>query len=491
MLLHLPPIRSLLLGTALLLTGNGLMSTLVALRGSIEGFSDQTLGLMGSIYFVGFLVGTWTTPKLIRRIGHIRAFTFFASSLAAMILLHSLLLHPVVWMVLRLITGIALVGFYTIIESWLNSRSAPETRGQVFAAYMVVNMAALAGAQQLLHVAAPDGFELFTIAAIMVCLSVLPLASTRQPQPEIHRVPRLKLSAMWRAAPMAVVACVVSGLSIGTFWSLGPLYATRLGYDASGVAMLMTVIIVGGALLQVPLGRLSDRYDRRYALALAAGGAAIGAGLMAVSSNLPNSLLAASFLFGGMAFALYPISIAHLIDHLTHEQILSGNAGMLFLHSVGAIIGPSVAGTLMVPLGAPALPLFFAAALLPLVFIIALNIHRQQVDYIVEDPAEFVAMIRTAPTAVEMVAAVEEHRLETVHQAEQEAAHAPQDSSPDAEAEADAPEPAPTDEAGDAPPQPTAEAPESAPDSSAGDLGSDETADKSPENAPNTPQNRS
>lgn len=411
MLAHLIPIGSLMLGTALLLLGNGLMSTLLALRGSLEGFSDQLLGLMGSAYFVGFLIGTWAVPQMIRRIGHIRAFAYFASTIAAVILLHSLIVNVWVWLLLRLATGVALVGFYTVIESWLNSRSEAQTRGQVFAIYMMVNMAALAAAQQFLHLASPESFVLFSIAAVMVCLSVLPLVSTRQPQPQVHRVPRLTVAAMWRAAPTAVLAAIVSGLSMGTFWSMAPLYAARLGYDAGGVALLMTATIVGGALLQLPLGRYSDRHDRRHALAFAAGGGALGAVLMALFGGTPWALLTAAFAFGGMAFALYPITVAHLVDHLPQEQILSGNAGML-LHGLGAVAGPTLAGMLMALGGAPALPLFFAATLAPLALYIML-FARGRADEIVEEAAQFVPMVRTAPTAVEIVAAVEEHRLET------------------------------------------------------------------------------
>jgi MFS family permease len=412
MLAHLIPIGSLMLGTALLLLGNGLMSTLLALRGNIEGFGDQLLGLMGSAYFVGFLIGTWAVPQMIRRIGHIRAFAYFASTIAAVILLHSLIVNVWVWLLLRLVTGVALVGFYTVIESWLNSRSEAQTRGQVFAIYMMVNMAALAAAQQFLHLAPPESFVLFSIAAVMVCLSVLPLVSTRQPQPQVHRVPRLTVTAMWQAAPTAVLAAIVSGLSMGTFWSMAPLYAARLGYDAGGVALLMTVTIIGGALLQLPLGRYSDRHDRRHALAFAAAGGALGAVLMALFGGTQWPLLGAAFVFGGMAFALYPITVAHLVDHLPQEQILSGNAGMLLLHGLGAVAGPTLAGTLMAVGGAPALPLFFAVTLAPLALYIVL-FARGRADEIVEEAAQFVPMVRTAPTAVEIVAAVEEHRLDT------------------------------------------------------------------------------
>lgn len=411
MLLHLLPISSLMIGTALLLLGNGLLSTVLVLRGSLEGYADQTLGLLGSAYFIGFFLGTYVVPPLIRRMGHIRAFNFFAAGIAAIVLLHSLIVNPWIWLGLRLFTGIALVGFYMVIESWLNTKTEPEHRGQIFAFYMIVNMVAIAGSQQFLHFASPEGFVLFSIAAMMVCFSVLPLAATRFPQPEVTPVPRVTIRRLWIAAPAAVAGAVASGLTMGTFWSMGPLYASRLGMDPGGVAMLMTATIMGGALLQWPLGRLSDRGDRRYVLGAAAGGAAIAAVAMAGLGGFERALLIAAFVYGGMAFAIYPVVVAHLVDHLSHEDILSGNAGVLLLHGLGAAAGPSLVGALMGLGGAAALPLFFAAILGPLAIYVFLQTRRTP-DEIVEEPAQFVPMMRTAPTAMEIAAAVEEHRFE-------------------------------------------------------------------------------
>lgn len=413
MLPHIRPIGSLMLGTALLLVGNGLLSTLIALRGSLEGYSDQMLGLMGSAYFVGFIVGTWVVPPLIRRMGHIRAFNFFAAAIAAIMLLHSIIVSPWVWLALRLVVGIALVGFYTVIESWLNTQAQPERRGQIFAFYMVVNMVAIASAQQFLHFASPAGFILFSIAAMMVCLSVLPVAATRLPQPLVSDVPRLTLSRIWTAAPAALLGALASGLSMGTFWSLAPVYGARLEMDSSAIATFMTVTIIGGAVLQWPLGRFSDRGDRRVALALAAGGAAIAAVFMALFGAQPMILLGAAFIFGGMAFALYPIVVAHLVDHLSQEDILSGSAGILLLHGIGAAIGPTVSGALMGLAGPAAMPAFFAVVFAPMAIYAAIRARRGK-DEIVDEAAQFVVMVRTAPTAVEITAAVEEYRIEHV-----------------------------------------------------------------------------
>ena len=418
------PIGALLSGIALLLLGSGLVNTVIPLRGSLEGFSTNTLGLIGSTYFLGFFLGTFVAPRLIRRMGHIRAFAFFGASVACCILLHAIVIHPWFWMGLRVLTGMGLVGFYAVIESWLNDRTAPERRGQVFAVYMVVNLAALASAQQLLRLDTPAGFILFAIAAVFVCLSLLPVTMTRFPQPQIGNQAKLKLRLIWRAAPAAFVGALSSGLSMGAFWSLTPVYGERIGLDTADIGLLMTTAIVGGALLQWPMGRFSDAGDRRLALAVAAFGATLAGGVVAAFGHLPYVPLAGLFIYGGMAFVVYPIVVAHLVDHLHQDEILSGNTGVLFLHGVGAAAGPAIAGALMGWIGAIALPLHLGLAFLPLA-LFALVLSRRSADEIVDEPAQFTPMMRTSPTVLEMVSpdepAVQDEDADAAEDADPEA----------------------------------------------------------------------
>lgn len=396
------PIGALLTGIALLLLGSGLINTVIPLRGSLEGFSANTLGLIGSTYFLGFFLGTLVAPQLIRRMGHIRAFAFFGATVAVCILLHAVVVNAGFWMGLRVFTGIGLVGFYAVIESWLNDQTAPERRGQVFAIYMVVNLAALAGAQQMLRLDSPERFTLFAIAAVFVCLSLLPVTMTRFPQPQIGSRPRLNLRLIWRAAPAAFVGALSSGLSMGAFWSLTPVFGERIGLDAAGIGLLMTTAIVGGALLQWPMGRFSDAGDRRLALGVAALGAVIAGPVIAFLGHIEYATLAGLFLFGGAAFAVYPIVVAHLVNHLHQDEILAGNTGVLFLHGVGAAAGPAIAGALMGQFGTVALPLHLGLSFVPLA-IFAIVLSRRTTDEIVNEPAQFTPMMRTSPEVLDMV----------------------------------------------------------------------------------------
>ncbi len=397
---YLRPISALLAGVALLLLGNGLLNTVLTLLGTELGFSPALLGLIMSGYFIGFFVGIWLVVPLVRRIGHIRAFAFCAALAASIALLHILLQHPWVWLGLRVLYGVALVSLYTVIESWLNASSPAERRGRIFAVYMAVNLGALAAAQQLIRLDEPSAFTLFALAAILICVALMPVTLTRLAQPETLAAPRVRIGALWRAAPLAIAASALSGLTMGAFWGLAPVYASQLGFDTAGIGLFMSATILGGALFQLPIGRFSDKHDRRRVLAWVAGLATVVSALMpALDAGTP--LLAVTLLWGGLCFALYPVAVAHLIDHLDADAILSGSSGLLLVHGVGAAFGPTLAGVWMHVQGTHALPLYYAITLALLVATLILGIRRAQAPD--PQPGRFAPMLRTSPTALEMM----------------------------------------------------------------------------------------
>lgn len=396
-------ISALLTGIALLLLGTGLLNTLVPLRGDAEGFSEQALGLFGSAYFAGFMLGTWLCPRLIRRMGHIRAFAFFASATAGCVILHVMFISMPFWLLLRLATGVVLVGVYTSIESWLNSGSPRELRGRVFSVYMVVNLGALALSQQLLQLSNPLANLMFGVAAFFVIIAVMPVVATRLPQPQITDTPSLSLKVLWAAAPVACAGAVLAGLAMGAFWGLGAIYAGRMGMDTGQIASFMSLVIIGGALFQWPMGMVSDRIDRRLALVIVAGTAALGGVLMAITGAAGTGLLVGAVIFGAGSFAVYPTVVAHLIDHLSKEDVLAGSAGILLLHGVGSAIGPALAGWLMGATSAVMLPLYFAT-MFALCAAFSLQRWRSTRDRIVEEPAQQMSMVHTtSPEVLEMV----------------------------------------------------------------------------------------
>ena len=397
----LAPISSLLAGVTLLLLGHGLLNTLLTLRGVAEGYSTGMIGLLMSGYFSGFLIGTWLAPSLIRRIGHIRTFSFYAALAATAVLLHVMIVNPWVWLVLRVMYGVALVTLYIVIESWLNAQVSGEKRGQVFAVYMAVNLGSLAAAQQLLGLDSPMAFTLFALATMLIGGAMMPITLTRQPQPALPDVPSTDLLQLARIAPLPLMAAGISGFALGGFWGLAPVYAGQVGFDAAGVGLMMSVTILGGAVLQWPIGLLSDRFERRVVLLWVVTLAAV-LPLVATILEASTALLGLMFVWGGLAFSIYSIAVAQMVDHLNPDEILSGSSGLLLSNGFGAALGPVAAGGLMHLGGPVALPLFYAVSLGVLAFY-AFYRPRRVMDLVTEPHGHFTPMLRTSPTVMELM----------------------------------------------------------------------------------------
>lgn len=400
------PIATLLFSTALLLLGNGLLNTLLVLRAGLVGFDEMAIGLIMSCYFLGFLVGTMAAPRMIRRIGHIRAFAFCAALLSCTTLAYLLLPNQVIWMLLRVVTGTALVSLYTIIESWLNGGTPVENRGRVFAIYMMVNLISLTLAQQLLHFGSPEEFELFAIAAMLVAAALLPMTWTRMVPPLVQEPEPVPLRPLFRRAPVGLAGALLSGLTMGSFWGMAPVFASGLGFDQAGVATFLSIAIMGGALFQLPLGKYSDRHDRRRVLATVAALAGISAMLLALSGLWLNGasywLWISAFLYGGFSFAVYPIAIALMVDNLRPEEVIGGSSRFLLVHGVGSMFGPALSGAAMGLLGPTGLPLLFVICQALLAGYSAIHLRRPEETVNVEEQSHFVPMVRTTPTVLEL-----------------------------------------------------------------------------------------
>ncbi len=359
------PIAALLLSVAFLLTGNALQGTLLVVRGEMEAFSTLSIGLLGSTYFLGFGVGCLLGSHLVRRVGHIRTFAAMAAIASATPLVHGLWLQPLPWWGLRAITGFCFAVLYIVIESWLNERSTNETRGRVLSVYLVINLTVMTLGQLMMNLEDPARFTLFALTSILVSIAAVPVALTAAVAPAPLRSTQLRLPWLYRVSPVGVVGCLGVGLANGAFWTLAPLFAQRTGMDVAGIALFMSAHIVGGAIGQLPLGQLSDRLDRRWALA---GGCAAAAACGLVvwlwglfAGGYPQwMLLTLAFLWGAFAFPLYAIAIAHANDYAAADEFVEVSSGMLLVYAAGSVAGPLIAAGIMGSLGAPALYAFTA-----------------------------------------------------------------------------------------------------------------------------------
>lgn len=356
----LRPIASLLLGLAFLLTGTGLQFTLLPLRGSAEGFGDLALGVIASSYYVGFVSGCLLAPHVIVRAGHIRAFAAMVAVATVVALAYALAPTVAAWVVFRIINGLCLAGLYLVVESWLNDRASNETRGVVLSAYVVVNFAAITLGQALVALYPVEEAGNFMIAAILSALAIVPVALTRSAQPAPVTKVSLRLGQVYRAAPVAVVASFMVGVANGAFWGLAPLSAAGSGLRVDQVAVFMSTAVLAGAIVQWPVGHLSDRVDRRAVLlALLVGAAAAGAILWLISAS-GAMLLVFGVFFGALSLPGYSLAAAHAYDKTPAGDVVAIAATILLTNGLGSVLGPLIAAGFMSAWGPRALFLFTA-----------------------------------------------------------------------------------------------------------------------------------
>jgi MFS family permease len=341
-------VASLLLGSAFLLMANGLHGLLLPVRGGVEGFSLTELGLLGTSWAAGFIVGCLIVPNVVQRVGHIRSYGALASVAGITILLNLLIVDPIAWILLRALSGFCFAGAAMIVESWLNERASRENRGTIFSIYQMVNFAASTAGQLFMVIDPPNDYFFFVIGAIVYALAILPTALSTAATPQPLKTARLDIRKLYATSPVAAVGCFLIGLVNGAFGTLGPVYAQRIGLPVSSIATLMAGSLLGGSLIQFPLGWLSDRMDRRRVLvAIAVGAALIGAAIVMFH---PRSALTVTLLvvfWGAMIYPMYSLAVAHANDFAGPDEFVKIAGGLLLLLGVGTMIGPIAAAAAM------------------------------------------------------------------------------------------------------------------------------------------------
>ncbi|MFT4632290.1 MAG: MFS family permease [Candidatus Pseudothioglobus sp.] len=395
----LKSVTALLLSAAILLIGHGLQLTLAPLYAVNLGWSADLIGYTGSAYFLGFVVGCLTIPSLVARVGHIRVFTVLVGLATASLLLIGLIDQFWFWLLSRCLSGWALAGIYMIIESWLNERSAVDSRGRMLSLYMIITLSAICLGQLLIGF--DLGFQgLFMLAAVLLVIGVVPIGLTSSSAPTPIPQVKFRLARVIAASQVSMVGAFFGGVVTGGFWALGPVVARANQLETEQIGIFMAVTIIGGACFQFPVGHLSDRVDRRYVIA---GIALLGVftcliALFFLSGN-PRLVYFTMFLFGGMTFPLYSLCLAHANDNTT-LSLMEVASGVLMMNSFGSIIGPLLVAFLI---GYNSQALFIVSAV-ALSLLVCWTLYRIQVHGVDRNHfAPFVNVRNTSHEILEMV----------------------------------------------------------------------------------------
>jgi len=339
---------TLFFGLLLISAGNGLQVVLLGTRAPEAGFSNIATGIVMSGYFAGIFAGSIIVPHILARVGHVRVFGAMSAIASAAVLLHVAFVDPFVWTGMRFASGFSFAGMYIVCESWLNEKATNETRGQLLSLYMITNMSGMAAGQLMISLGGDGGAGLFLLASVMVSIAVVPILITASAAPSFEAPERISFRRLVQVSPLAVVGMIFVGIVISMVLGMGAVYGRSIGLDNTQVGYFMTSITLGTLALQYPVGRLSDKFDRRIVIFGVTVTSGITIGIATLFGADQFALLSIMMLiFGGLIFSLYSLFIAHANDYLPPSQMVAMSSGLLMVNGAGAVIGSPLAASVI------------------------------------------------------------------------------------------------------------------------------------------------
>tara|TARA_Y100001970_G_scaffold223495_1_gene275171 strand:+ start:4156 stop:5457 length:1302 start_codon:yes stop_codon:yes gene_type:complete len=388
---------ALFLGIGTMMIAHGLQMQIMGIRSVLEDFSVLTTGIFMSGYYVGYFVGSKTTPNLVQKVGHIRVFAAFASLASLSALVAVAYVNPIMWTLSRFITGISLVSCYVVSESWLNDRATNKNRGQLLSAYMIVLYVGLSIGMLLLNVSEPKAYEPFILVSVLLSLALVPILLTKRPAPKFKKIGTISIKELYEISPLGSVSSFATGMIHAAFFSLISVYATKAGFTLLETSILLFVATIAGVIGQGPIGYFSDIYDRRKVIVLTTFSGSILAFFSILSSSDPlqNTYYMDEFAFkkilfflfvGGYAslcLPLFSLNLAHTNDFVPKEKFVAAGGGLQLVFGIGAISGPVICSLFIGWFG---LNGFFIFLILVHAFIGVFGLHRMRVRETAENP---------------------------------------------------------------------------------------------------------
>ena len=387
---------ALFLSVLLLQLSSGGVGPLDALSGLRLGFTTAQIGLLGSAHFLGFFIGCWWAPRLMGSVGHSRAFAAFTAAGAIGLLAHMMVIDPWAWSVMRMATGLCVAGCYTIIEAWLHAKLRNSNRGRVMGIYRVVDMTGSLAAQLLIGVLEPASYLSYNLLALLCCAALFPITLSTVRQPKTPKAPRLRPGLAIRLSPLSAAGVVVSAVSSASFRMVGPVYGQEVGLSVSQIAWFLAAWVLGGALAQIPVGWLADKYDRRKVL-IGLSLASIFSSFATVAAGTASNVLVFTnaYVFGVTTFPIYSVSAAHAHDFAESHQRIELSAALMFFYALGAIGAPLLSSQLIELYGPSAL---FAMIAVAHGFLVIFGLARMRARPTVEAKTPYVYAPRTSFT---------------------------------------------------------------------------------------------
>jgi MFS family permease len=222
----------------------------------------------------------------------------------------------------------------------------------VFAFYLMITYFALMAGQLGVGAGDPTTSTLFMAGAILFCLAVLPTALSTAASPRPLTQARLDLKKLFYNSPVAFVTVMLIGAVNGAFGTLAAVFGTQIGLTTGLIALMVSITVLSGAITQYPVGRISDRTDRRYVIVGGALASALaGLALLLLKPTDPAFVIALIAIYGGMTYPLYGLAVAHANDYAEASDFVAVSGGLLLLYGFGTMIGPLAGSAAMTAIG--------------------------------------------------------------------------------------------------------------------------------------------
>ena len=388
---------ALFIGIGVMMIAHGLQMQIMGIRSVLEDFSVFTTGIFMSGYYVGYFIGSKTTPNFVSKVGHIRVFAAFASLASLSALVAVVYVNPLMWTISRFITGISLVSCYVVTESWLNDRATNKNRGQLLSAYMMVIYFGLALGMLLLNISKPEAYEPFILVSVLLSVALVPILLTKRPAPKFKKIETISILELYKISPLGSLSSFFTGIIHAAFFSLISVYATIAKFTLFETSILLFVATIAGVLGQGPIGYFSDIFDRRRVIVITTFGSSLLALIAILTSNHPIQniyymdefafrkiiFFIAVGLYTSLCLPLFSLNLAHTNDFVPKSKFVAAGGGLQLIFGVGAISGPILCAIFMEWFGLNGLFVFLIIAHS---IIGVFGLYRMKVRSTVENP---------------------------------------------------------------------------------------------------------
>ncbi|MEX0332971.1 MFS transporter [Vibrio tubiashii] len=345
----LRPLTLLFISSFLLMSSHGLSGILLPVKLANEQVGVQSIGFVLSMYSVGFLLGAIIGKRVLRQIGLVRTFAMCGSLGASAILIMGLSSEIWLWAIMRAVMGFCIACATATLDTWFNSVSTESNRGKILAVNQVVILSAITLGQFGLALAPPSETTLFILCGVLFSISVSPVVFVSHFEPQIEQTESIPLREIYTLSPLGFMTCFVCGILYSTIANMLPVYADGQGITGFQLSVFMGAATAGGILLQLPMGYLSDKFERRKVILSGCFVLAIVSFALPVSMQYqwqvtPLILVALTM---GLIACLYPLSISETFDRALKAQLVPVLSGLLCIYAIGSVIGPYSAALIM------------------------------------------------------------------------------------------------------------------------------------------------